>query len=122
MKNKAITLLLIILTVSPLFYVSLTAKAAVGTSPDVYVGVDVAYQSVPLTEQLIDNVNCYTNIFVVGCSGSYNLTRLTILSQYAYDKGMSFIVYSNTNRYPSHSKGTNSHQQMGRQVSGNLLL
>ena len=64
-------------------------------------GVDIAFESVPATEQLIDQVSSYTNIIVLGCSKYYDLTRLTTLSQYVYDKGLSFIVYSDVSKYPS---------------------
>jgi len=74
---------------------------ATQASPSLYFGVDVAFESVAATEQLIDNVSSYTNFFVIGCTGNYNLTRLTIISQYVYNKGLTFIVYSDDPRYPS---------------------
>ena len=103
MKYKQLTTLLVFLLILPLFLnYNLTAKAAVSTtSPNFFLGVDVAYESVPLTEQLIDNISSYTNLFIIGCTGNYNLTRLSIISQYVYDKGLSFIVYSDDPRYPS---------------------
>ena len=103
MKFKQLTVLLILLLILPLFLnCSLTAKAVTTqTSPNLYFGVDVAFESIAATEQLIDNVSSYTNFFVIGCTGSYNLTRLTIISQYVYDKGLSFIVYSDNPSYPS---------------------
>jgi hypothetical protein len=103
MKFKQLTVLLILLLSLPLFLnCSLTAKAVTTqTAPSLYFGVDVAFESIAATEQLIDNVSSYTNFFVIGCTGNYNLTRLTIISQYVYDKGMTFIVYSDDPRYPS---------------------
>ena len=103
MKLKQPTVLLILLLILPLFLnCSLTAKAATTqTSPSLYFGVDVAFGSIAATEQLIDNVSSYTNFFVIGCTGNYNVTRLTIISQYVYDKGLSFIVYTDNPRYPS---------------------
>ena len=103
MKIKQLTILLILVLISPLFLnSSLTVKATESqTSPSLYVGIDVAFESVVATEQLIDKVSNYTNIFVIGCSGFYNETRLTVISQYVYDKGMSFIVYTDSHRYPS---------------------
>ncbi len=68
---------------------------------NIFLGVDVSFESVPATEQLIDKVSSYTNLFVIGCYGNYNLTRLSIISQYVYDKGLSFIVYTDNPRYPS---------------------
>ena len=103
MKLKQLTVLLILLLVLPLFLNgSLTAKAVTTqTSPSLYVGVDVAYESIAATEQLIDKVSSYTNFFVIGCTGNYNETRLTIISQYVYNKGLAFIVYADDPRYPS---------------------
>ena len=112
MRPKQLTFLLIILLISS-FFISrtLTAKAETAqTSPDLYVGVDAAFGSIAQTEQLIDNVSSYTNFFVIGCAqrigfsngfGIYNETRLTIISQYVYNKGLNFIVYSGDPIYPS---------------------
>src|SRR5208337_260968 len=87
----------------PLFLNCTSTAKAITTqaSPSLYFGVDVAFESIALTEQLIDNVSSYTNFFVIGCDGGNNLTRLTIISQYVYDKGLTFIVYSDTSTYPS---------------------
>jgi len=103
MKYKQLTVLLVFLLILPLFLnYNLTSKAATTTaSPGFFLGVDVAYESVSLTEQLIDNVSSYTNAFIIGCNGNNNLTRLNIISQYVYDKGLSFIVYSDYPKYPS---------------------
>ena len=115
MKLKQLTVLLILLLILPLFLnCSLTAKAATTqTSPSLYFGVDVAFGSIAATEQLIDNVSSYTNFFVIGCTGNYNLTRLTIISQYVYDKGLSFIVYSDNPRYPSSQWLARRQEQLG---------
>ena len=103
MKLKQLTVLLILLLILPLFLnLSLTAKAeTTQASPSLYFGVDVAFGSIAATEQLIDNVSSYTNFFLIGCTGGYNLTRLTVICQYVYDKGLSFIVYTDDPRYPS---------------------
>ncbi len=103
MKFKQLTVLLILLLILPLFlnYGLPTKAVTTQTSPSLYVGVDVAYESIAATEQLIDNISSYTNFFVIGCTGNYNETRLTIISQYVYDKGLTFIVYSDIPRYPS---------------------
>src|SRR5208283_3375574 len=98
MKLKQAALLLIILLVSPFFVNStLTAKAQTASS-DLYVGVDIAFGSMVQTEQLIDNVSSYTNLIVIGCAqkignndnggGIYNETRLSVVSQFAYSKGL----------------------------------
>ncbi len=103
MKFKQSAVVLIVILVLPLFLnYSLTTQAVtIQISPSLYVGVDVAFESIVETEQLIDNIGSYTNFFVIGCTGDYNETRLTIISQYAYGKGMTFIVYTDDTRYPS---------------------
>lgn len=103
MKFKLFTVLLVFLMILPLFLnYNLNAHAATASTPqNLFLGVDVSFESVPATEQLIDEVSSYTNLFVIGCYGNYNLTRFSVLSQYVYDKGLSFIVYSDSPRYPS---------------------
>ena len=103
MKFKLSTVLLVFLLILPLSstYSLIATAAPASASPNIFLGVDVSFESVPATEQLIDNVSSYTNLFVIGCYGHYNLTRLSVLSQYVYDKGLSFIVYTDSPRYPS---------------------
>src|SRR3990170_630679 len=68
---------------------------AVG-SPDVFVGIDMAYgDSVAEAKRRIDEASSYTNLFVIGTTGiTNNATKLNETCQYAYDKGLSFIIYS----------------------------
>jgi len=108
MNFKHLTILLILVLVVPLFqYHSLTSHVVTAqTSPNLYFGVDVAFESIQLTKQLIDNVSSYTNLFIIGCVGphigrNYNNTRLTEISDYVYSKDLSFIVYSDDPGYPS---------------------
>jgi hypothetical protein len=62
---------------------------------DVFVGVDVAYNDIAEIERLADEISNYTNLFVIGCTGiSYNATLLYETCQYVYEKGFSFIIYS----------------------------
>lgn len=62
---------------------------------DVFVGVDVAYESMEANKKLIDQISSYTNLFVLGCTGiTHNNTKLYELCQYAFDKDLSFIVYT----------------------------
>ncbi len=98
----------------------LTIKATetTQTSPSLYFGVDVAFGSIDTTEQLIDNVSSYTNFFVIGCTGNYNLTRLTIISQYVFDKGLNFIVYSDEPDYPSSQWLANAKNDWGNNFLG----
>ncbi len=65
--------------------------------PDVFFGVDVAYDNITEIKVLIDEVSSYTNFFGIGCTGiTYNVTKLNDLCQYVYDRDLSFIVYTET--------------------------
>jgi hypothetical protein len=103
MNLKRLAVLLIFLLIFSFFlnYSLITKAETTSTSPGVYLGIDVSFESIPETEQLIDKVSSYTNVFVIGCYGDYNLTRLSVISQYLYDKGLSFIVYTDDTRFPS---------------------
>lgn len=120
MKFKQLTaMLILLLALSFLLNSSLTTKAVITkTSPSLYVGVDVAYESIAETEQLIDNISSYTNFFVIGCVGNYNETRLTIISQYVYNKGLVFIVYTDDRRYPSQQWLENAKNKWGNSFLG----
>ena len=63
--------------------------------PDVFFGVDVAYENMTEIKELIDEISSYTNLFGIGCTGiTYNVTKLDELCQYIYDKGLSFFIYT----------------------------
>jgi hypothetical protein len=49
---------------------------------------------------MVDKTSSYSNLFVIGCYGNYNETRLSEICQYVYEKNMSFIVYTDDPRYP----------------------
>jgi hypothetical protein len=57
--------------------------------------VDVAYDNITEIKALIDEISSYTNVFGIGCTGiTYNVTRLDDICQYVYDKGLSFLIYT----------------------------
>ncbi len=129
MKFKLLPILLVILLISPLFInCTLTAMAeTTQAASDFYVGIDVAFASIPQTEQLIDNVSSYTNFFIIGCAekigntvygGIYNETRLSVISQYAYSKGLNFIIYSDDLSYPSKQWLENATAKYGNKFMG----
>jgi hypothetical protein len=63
--------------------------------PDVFFGVDVAYDNMTEIKARIDEISPYTNVFGIGCTGiTYNVTRLDDICQYVYDKGLSFLIYT----------------------------
>jgi len=61
----------------------------------ILVGVDAAYDSLEEIKTLVDELSNYTNLFVIGSSGiTYNATKLDEACQYVYDKGLSFILFT----------------------------
>ena len=68
---------------------------AKGEYVDVYIGIDVAYDNLEEIKTLVDAASPYTNLFIIGSVDiAHNETKLHDLSQYLYDKGLSFIVYT----------------------------
>jgi hypothetical protein len=133
MRFKQLAILLSILLISPfLINCTSTAKAeTTQTQQSLYVGVDVAFESIAQTEQLINNISSYTNFFVIGCAqrigsndgfGIYNETRLTLISQYVYNKGLNFIVYSDDPSYPSKQWLENAKANFGSKFMGIYYL
>ena len=123
MKLNQLVVLLILLLISALFMDSVSSAEGESdkTSTELYFGVDVAFESLTDTLQIIDKVSSYTNLFVIGCYGPttptskgravYNETRLNVISEYVCSKGLSFIVYSDDPGFPSkewlHNAGVN---------------
>ncbi|MCW4006229.1 MAG: hypothetical protein NWF04_06500 [Candidatus Bathyarchaeota archaeon] len=72
-----------------------TRAYASESTPDVYFGVDIAYgDQIADVKELIDQVSEFTNLFIFGCTGiTRNTNKLVEACQYAYDKGLSFILY-----------------------------
>jgi hypothetical protein len=72
------------------------------SSPEVLVGIDVAYADLAAIQKLVDEISYYTNLFVIGCTEiADNATKLDETCQYVYDKGLSFIFYTWTPQQPS---------------------
>ncbi len=77
-------------------------SAQTQATPDAYIGVYGVYQEVDLYKQLVDRVSSYANLLIIGASAiSRNATNLSNVCQYAYDRGMSFIIYTDDPRYPT---------------------
>ena len=113
MKLKKLAIFLIAILISTFIINSATSTIAqsVETATSLYFGVDVAFENLDETLRIVDEVSSYTNLFVIGCYGPvirsnisrsiYNETRLTHISDYVYEKGLSFIVYSDDPSFPS---------------------
>lgn len=96
MKQTFIFVILGILLV-PSFILSYTAIYPPNkwVEPDFFLGIDVAYDDMEKIKDLIDEVDSYTNLFVIGCTGiTYNTTKLDDLCQYLKEKGLYFIIYT----------------------------
>ena len=87
-------LLLITIFCSALLGVFPSASVEAENTPDVFVGIDLAYGNVDQIKQWVDEVSSYTNLFVLGCTGvTQDRLELEEACQYLFDKGMFFIVY-----------------------------
>ncbi len=96
----------------------LVPKVAAQASLPLYFGVDVAIGDIEQTKQLIDNISTYTNFFVIGCSYDYNTSRLTDISDYVYQKGLNFLVFTDDPRYPTSQWLQYANQTYGEQFMG----
>jgi len=64
------------------------------SKPDLFVGVDTAYDNVDDIKKLVDEVKSYTNFFGIGSTGIvWNFTKLDEVCQYVCDNGLYFMVY-----------------------------
>lgn len=65
------------------------------SSPEVFVGVDVAYDNVAEIKLLVDEIRNYTNTIVIGSTGiTFNMTKLNDVCQYVYDRDFYFMIYA----------------------------
>ena len=98
-------------------------------SPDIFIGVDVAYADLSAIKNLIEKISSYTNLFVIGSTGiSHDETKLSETCQYLYERNINFIVYTDNPRrlsiineigkkYPDHFLGVYfDDEQGGRQL------
>lgn len=66
-----------------------------GNTRDIFVGIDAAYASIEEIKALVDEVSAYTNFFVIGSTGiTYDETKLNETCQYVYDRGLSFVIFT----------------------------
>jgi hypothetical protein len=93
MKTKRLgTLIVSLLIIQAFLSCGFPAQVNAQTSPDVYVGVYLAYGGVPVAEALIDQVSSYTNLLAVGTMAvTADVVTLNETLQYAYDKGLYFM-------------------------------
>ena len=93
-KLYAATILCFLLFGSLFIYVSFISIQK-NESPDVYLGIDVAYADLDKIKALVDEVSPYTNLFIIGSEGiSLDPLKLEEMCEYLTAKDMQFIVYT----------------------------
>ena len=95
MKKLCLAAIFCFLLVTSLFVISLFLINPLSSgSPDIFVGIDVAYDNVEEIKSLVDEVSSYTNTIVIGSNGiTYNVTKLDEVCSYVYDREMYFMVF-----------------------------
>jgi len=97
MNSKWIVIFIISMLVTPVFVIRSPfagAQHVQRATPDVFVGIDIAYNNYTEIKSLIDEVNAYTNLLIIGCTAiTYNQTLLNEICEYLHEKNMSFIIY-----------------------------
>lgn len=96
MSAQRAAILLIFVLMAQTFLASGLSIVVHAQSPqNFFVGVDVAYNNVTEIKNLIDQISSYSNLIIIGCTAiTYNQSTLTDVCQYAYDRDMSFIIYT----------------------------
>ena len=103
-RYLALGIIVFVLITAPLTYGFMNWKSQqTKTGPlSVYLGVDVAYDNIDEIKTLVDATSSYTNLFIIGSSGiTYNETKLNDICQYTYDRGLSFIVFTDDHDPPT---------------------
>jgi hypothetical protein len=94
MKKLFFAAIFCFLLIASLLFISGLVDSPKNESPDVFVGVDVAYSNVEEIKELVDEIGSYTNTFVIGSTGiTFNVTKLDDVCNYVYDRGMHFMIY-----------------------------
>jgi len=84
--------MLILLLIVSLF---LTCGVFNKPPPDVFVGIDVAYDNVAEIKQFVDEASSYINTIIIGSTGiTHNFSKLNEACQYIYEHGMYFMIYA----------------------------
>jgi hypothetical protein len=100
MKPVFLAVFLITVLVVSVFvgYSFLTLEYSEETVPELFVGVDVAYDNIEEIKGLVDEISNYTNTLVIGSTGiTFNVTKLDEVCNYVYGRGMYFMIYMHPN-------------------------
>jgi hypothetical protein len=96
-RIEFLTALFVFLLIFSLFLPSILSpkKSRVDNVSDVLVGVDIAYGDLAAVKTRIDEVSYYTNLVVIGSTSiTYDPVNCSEICQYAYDRDLSFMLYS----------------------------
>jgi len=86
-----ILLLVVSLFLTWRFFDNSSDKAA----PDVFVGIDIAYDNVAEIKLLVDEIRPYTNTIVIGSTGiTFDVAKLDDVCQYLYNRSFYFMIYA----------------------------
>jgi len=85
-------MILILLLIVSLF---LTCGVFNKPPPDVFVGIDAAYDNVAEIKLLVDEIKPYANTIIIGSTGiTFDMAKLDDVCQYVYDRGFYFMIYA----------------------------
>ncbi len=110
LKEPAIFLVILLSLTLTFNLTPYSSAQSTDASNDLYFGVDVGFENLTDTLRIVDETSLYTNLFIIGCYGPvihrnfttiYNESRLDLISEHVYAKGLNFIVYSDDPSYPS---------------------
>jgi len=118
-RQLLVVLISITLTSTVLLNQNLPIVAKVQTTPNTYFGVDIAFQGVNATEQLIDQISNFTNLVVFGSTNTtYDDGSLTQVCHYALQKNLYFLVFTAWNIHPSAAWIATANSQYGNHFLG----
>ncbi|HLN89793.1 MAG TPA: hypothetical protein VK253_06980 [Candidatus Binatia bacterium] len=131
MKNKYLIVFVSLMLIAALVLVSFLILQSNGVNtpskndvPSVFVGIDVAYNNISDVEALVDQVSSYVNLIIVGSTGITYSNQINEVLQHIYDKGLYFIIYTETapsptwlqnsiNKWSTHFLGLYGYDEMG---------
>jgi hypothetical protein len=102
LKGKYFWAILVAVILIPLLIISLfVACGFYEPPPQLFVGVDAAYDNIDEIKQFVDEASSYANTIVLGSTGiTHNFSKLNEACQYIYDRGMYFMIYAHPMETP----------------------
>ena len=100
MKQFAIIVLVVLLVCAlsaPFFLREAlnTENTSKDNTPDLFVGVDIAYGDMTAVKNQIEQVSEFANLIIIGCTDiTYSPEKLSEICRYIYGRDMYFMVYT----------------------------